>query len=210
MSDSRTTTYYLLDRRFSKKSINFLKTPKISREENEIRRKVVPLSLMPAPPLLWLMKFYQLKRFPFNRFLDIFREGFFFHLGPASIELGNFNYTTYIFFCMENEWESYCTMSYFKSKRRKKCFKLWPLILLWLATKEYYIFAPFQYKIVQLCHAILWFVYLHTNVLFPVNANKIYSDMQNDSSAAGATTIFLFCLAWSRKFIFCYLINSDS
>ena len=52
MSDSRTTTYYLLDRRFSKKSINFLKTPKISREENEIRRKVVPLSLMPAPPLL--------------------------------------------------------------------------------------------------------------------------------------------------------------
>ena len=94
-------THYLLDRRFSKKSINFLKTPKISREENEIRRKVVLLSLMPAPPLLWLMKFYQLKRFPFNRFLDIFREGFFFHLPSASIELGNFLLhilPTYIFF----------------------------------------------------------------------------------------------------------------
>ena len=99
VSDSRTTTTYLLDRRFSKKSINFLKTPKISREEkNEIRRKVVLLSLMPAPPLLWLMKFYQLKRFPFNRFLDIFREGFSSFGQPAGI------HSTYTFFSLCGKW----------------------------------------------------------------------------------------------------------
>ena len=126
--------YYLLDRRFSKKSINFLKTPKISREENEIRRKVVLLSLMPAPPLLWLMKFYQLKRFPFNRFLDIFREGFFFIYRRPALNWVIFYYIYYLpsIYFFENEWKSYCTMSYFKSKRRKKYFKLWPLILLCL------------------------------------------------------------------------------